>query len=123
MPKFHDRILIVDDEVHVRNLFKRILLNEGYEVECVATGVEAIEKLKRDSFSLVVTDLKMDTIDGMDLLTKGKSIDQSLPFIMISGYGTMQTVAAAISNGAAEFLMKPIDVGDLKQAVKKALGK
>ena len=47
MPKFHDRILIVDDEVHVRNLFKRILLNEGYVGECVATGVEAIEKQKR----------------------------------------------------------------------------
>jgi DNA-binding NtrC family response regulator len=65
----------------------------------------------------------MDKVDGMDLLAKGKSINQSLPFIMISGYGTIQTMATAVRNGAAEFLMKPIDVGDLKQAVKKVLGK
>jgi ATP-dependent Lon protease len=123
MGEFHDRILIVDDEEHVRNLFKRVLLKEGYEVECAASGIEAIEKLEKDSFDLVVTDLKMDKVDGIELLAKGKSINQSLPFIMISGYGTVQTAATAVSNGVAEFLMKPIDIGELKQAVKKVLRK
>ena len=68
----HEKILVVDDEKNVRVLFERILVKEGYEVECAASGSEAIDKLASDSFDLVVTDLKMDGIDGLDLIRKGK---------------------------------------------------
>jgi DNA-binding NtrC family response regulator len=92
-------------------------------VECAASGSEAINKLATDSFDVVVTDLKMDGIDGFDLIKKGKREKQDLPFVLISGYGTSQTAALAAKEGADVFLMKPIDLADLKMAVKKALRK
>jgi DNA-binding NtrC family response regulator len=123
MMESHEKILVVDDEERVRILFKRILLKEGYEVDCAASGSEALDKLAKDSFDLVVTDLKMEGIDGLDLIKKGKTMNQALPFILISGYGTAQTAESAAKEGADVYLMKPIDVTDLKLAVKKALRK
>jgi DNA-binding NtrC family response regulator len=123
MMESHEKILVVDDEERVRILFKRILLKEGYEVDCAASGSEAIDKLAKDSFDIVVTDLKMDGIDGLDLIKKGKTMNQALPFILISGYGTAQTAVSAAKEGADVYLMKPIDITDLKLAVKKALRK
>ena len=119
----HEKILVVDDEKNVRVLFERILAKEGYEVECAASGSEAIHKLANNSFDLVVTDLKMDGIDGLDLIRKGKKTNQAIPFILISGYGTAQTAVSAAQEGADVYLMKPIDMKDLKLAVKRALRK
>jgi len=119
----HEKILVVDDEKNVRVLFERILAKEGYEVECAASGSEAIDKLAKSSFDLVVTDLKMNGIDGLDLIKKGKRTNQDLPFILISGYGTTQTAVSAAQEGADVYLMKPIDMTELKQAVKRALRK
>jgi DNA-binding NtrC family response regulator len=119
----HEKILVVDDEKHVRTLFERVLVSEGYQVECAASGSEAIEKLANGSFDLVLTDLKMDGIDGLDLIKKGKRAKQDLPFILISGYGTAHTAVSAANEGADVFLTKPIDITDLKSAVKKALRK
>ena len=119
----HEKILVVDDEKNVRVLFERILAKEGYEVECAASGSEAIDKLANNSFDLVVTDLKMDGIDGLDLIRKGKRTNQALPFILISGYGTAQTAVSAAQEGADVYLMKPIDMKELKLAVKRALRK
>ena len=119
----HEKILVVDDEKNVRVLFERILAKEGYEVECAASGSEAIDKLANNSFDLVVTDLKMEGIDGLDLIRKGKKTNQAIPFILISGYGTAQTAVSAGQEGADVYLMKPIDMKDLKLAVKRALRK
>jgi DNA-binding NtrC family response regulator len=119
----HEKILVVDDEKHVRTLFERVLIKEGYQVECAASGSEAIDKLATKSFDLVVTDLKMDGIDGLDLIKKGKRAKQDLPFILISGYGTAHTAVSAAEEGVDVFLMKPIDIAELKSAVKKALRK
>jgi DNA-binding NtrC family response regulator len=119
----HEKILVVDDEKNVRVLFERILAKEGYEVECAASGSEAIDKLANNSFDLVVTDLKMEGIDGLDLIRKGKKTNQAIPFILISGYGTAQTAVSAAQEGADVYLMKPIDMKDLKLAVKRALRK
>ena len=119
----HEKILVVDDEKNVRVLFERVLAKEGYEVECAASGTEAIDKLAKNSFDLVVTDLKMNGMDGLDLIKRGKSTHQHLPFILISGYGTAQTAVSAAQEGADVYLMKPIDMAALKTAVKKALRK
>jgi DNA-binding NtrC family response regulator len=123
MTESHERILVVDDEEHVRILFSRVLQKEGYEVDCAASGSQAMEKLTRDSFDLVLTDLKMNGIDGLDLVKKGKTISRGLPFILLTGYGTAQTAASAAKEGADVFLMKPIDINELKLAVRKALRK
>jgi DNA-binding NtrC family response regulator len=123
MTESHEKILVVDDEEHVRVLFSRVLQKEGYEVDCASSGNEAIDKLAKDSFDLVVTDLKMDGIDGLDLVRKGKTVNKGLPFILITGYGTAHMAVSAAKEGADVFLMKPIDMTELKSAVKKALRK
>ena len=123
MTESHERILVVDDEENVRVLFSRILQKEGYEVECASSGTEAIEKLANNCFDLVVTDLKMNGVDGLDVVRKGKTVNQTMPFIFISGYGTSQTAGTAAREGADMFLMKPIEITELKLAVKTALQK
>ena len=123
MTESHERILVVDDEENVRVLFSRILQKEGYEVECASSGTEAIEKLANNCFDLVVTDLKMNGVDGLDVVRKGKTVNQTMPFILISGYGTSQTAGTAAREGADMFLMKPIEISELKLAVKKVLQK
>jgi len=123
MSESHERILIVDDEKNVRILFSRILEKEGYEVECASSGSEAIEKLAAGSFDLVVSDLKMNGVDGLDVVKHGKRVNQALPFILISGYGTTQTAGMAAREGADLFLMKPIDITELKHAVRRMLQK
>jgi len=123
MTESPERILVVDDEKHVRVLFSRVLQKEGYEVECAASGSEAIEKLAKSSFDLVVTDLKMNGVDGLDVVKQGKMVNQALPFILISGYGTAQTAGMAAREGAVMFLIKPIEIAELKQAVRNVLRK
>jgi DNA-binding NtrC family response regulator len=123
MSELHERILIVDDEANVRALYSRVLEKEGYKVDSAASGGEALEKLATHSFDLVVTDLKMNGVDGLEVVKQGKAVNRKVPFILISGYGTAQTAVTAAKEGADIFLMKPVDIADLKAAVKEALVK
>jgi DNA-binding NtrC family response regulator len=119
----HERILIVDDEENVLVLFKRVLAKEGYQVECASSAYEALNRLENNSFNLVLTDLKMDGMDGIDLVRKSKAVNPTVPFIMITAYGTIQAAMTAANEGVENFLVKPIDIAELKLAVKKALEK
>ena len=119
----HERILVVDDEENVLVLFKRVLAKEGYQVECASSAYEALRKLETNSFNLVLTDLKMDGMDGLDLMRQSKTLNPALPFIMITAYGTIQAAMTAGKEGVEDFLVKPIDIQDLKLAVKKVLRK
>jgi DNA-binding NtrC family response regulator len=121
--KAHERILIVDDEENVLVLFKRVLAKEGYQVECASSAYEALNRLENNSFNLVLTDLKMDGMDGIDLVRKSKAVNPTVPFIMITAYGTIQAAMTAANEGVENFLVKPIDIAELKLAVKKALEK
>lgn len=123
MKRPHERILIVDDEENVLVLFKRVLAKEGYQVECASSAYEALNRLENNSFNLVLTDLKMDGMDGMDLVRKSKAVNPAVPFIMITAYGTIQAAMTAAQEGVENFLVKPIDIEELKLAVKKALEK
>ncbi|MGH7830982.1 MAG: sigma-54-dependent transcriptional regulator, partial [Candidatus Binatia bacterium] len=115
------RILIVDDEENLTALFKRILQKEGYEPHCACSGIEALEKLERESFDLVITDLKMPGMDGLELLQRGKAVHSAVPFVMLTAYGTIPSAVAAMREGAYDYLIKPVDTEELKLAVKKAL--
>ena len=123
MKQPHERILIVDDEENVLVLFKRVLAKEGYQVECASSAYEALNRLENNSFNLVLTDLKMDGMDGIDLVRKSKAVNPALPFIMITAYGTIQAAMRAGQEGVENFLVKPVDIEELKLAVKKALEK
>jgi DNA-binding NtrC family response regulator len=117
------RILVVDDELIVCESCKRILDEEGYEVEIALSGLEAFEKIKENVFDIVMTDLKMPTIDGMDVL---KYIRKEYPdtiVIMITGFSTVETAVEAMKLGAFDYIPKPFTPDEVSVVVKKALEK
>jgi len=121
MSESRERILIVDDEENLVALFKRILQKEGYEVQCASSGEEALEKLETEWFDLVITDLKMPGMDGLELLSKAKAVNPTMPFIMLTAFGTVHSAVAAMKEGAYDYLVKPVDNEEFTLVVKKTM--
>jgi len=117
------RILVVDDEMIVCESCKRILEEEGYEVETALSGKEAFEKMKANPFDIVITDLKMPGIDGMEVLrTFRKEYPDSI-IIMITGFSTVETAVEAMKLGAFDYIPKPFTPDEVSIVVKKAIEK
>lgn len=114
------RILIVDDEKSVRETLREMLEYEGYEVVEADSGLQALDLFSQNSFDVVLCDIKMPGMDGMELLDK---ILQSydIPVIMISGHGTIDTAVDAIKKGAFDFIIKPFDLNRLLISIRNAL--
>jgi DNA-binding NtrC family response regulator len=113
-------ILLVEDRESLRSMLAETLAREGYGVEAVATGDEAVRRLAEGRRSaLVLTDLKLPGADGLDVLDAALAADASLPVVLLTGYGTVETAVAAMKKGAADFLGKPIDVDLLLLLVKR----
>ena len=117
------RILVVDDEEIARSNMEYILRKDGYQVESAASGAEALERFKNQDFDLVLTDLKMEKMDGLQLLEAVKQISPNTELVMITGYATVSTAVDALRKGAAHYLSKPINLDDLRQTVKELVGK
>jgi DNA-binding NtrC family response regulator len=115
------RILIVDDEENVVALFKRVLTKKGYAVQGASMAEEALEKLEMELFDLVVTDLKMPGMSGLDLLRNGKVLAPSTPFVLLTAFGTVQTAVQAMKDGAYDYLIKPVDNEELTLVVERGL--
>jgi len=115
------KILIIDDERAIRNTLREILEYEDYIVEDVNNGIEGLELIKSGDFDLVLCDIKMNRMDGMEVLTEGLKIKPDLPFIMISGHGTVETAIEASRKGAFDFISKPPDLNRLLITVRNAL--
>ncbi len=103
------KILIIDDERAIRNTLREILEYENFIVEDVDNGLDGIEKIKNQDFDLVLCDIKMNKVDGMEVLSQGLLHKPDLPFIMISGHGTVETAVEASKMGAFDFISKPPD--------------
>ncbi len=117
------RILVVDDEMIVCESCKRILEEEGYEAETALSGKEAFEKMKAAPFDIVITDLKMPGIDGMEVLrTFRKEYPDSI-IIMITGFSTVETAVEAMKQGAFDYIPKPFTPDEVAIVVKKAIEK
>ena len=117
------RILVVDDEMIVCDSCQRILEEEGYEVETALSGKEAFEKMKTHPFDIVITDLKMPGIGGMEIL---KSFRKDYPdsiIIMITGFSTVETAVEAMKLGAFDYIPKPFTPDEVSIVVKKAIEK
>ena len=114
------RILIVDDEKSVRETLREMLEYEGYEVVEADSGLQALDLFSQQSFDVVLCDIKMPGMDGMELLEK---ILQSydIPVIMISGHGTIDTAVDAIKKGAFDFIIKPFDLNRLLISIRNAI--
>jgi len=117
------RILIVDDEQSIRDTLREILEYEGYEIEEASDGDKAISLIKKFNYDAVLSDIKMPKLDGIEVLEKAKSIAPELPFIMISGHGTMETAIEATKKGAFDFINKPPDLNKLLITVRNAVDK
>jgi len=115
------KILIIDDERAIRNTLREILEYEDYEVEDVDNGIDGLELIRNNDYDLVLCDIKMSRMDGMEVLTEGLQIKPDLPFIMISGHGTVETAVEASKKGAFDFISKPPDLNRLLITVRNAL--
>jgi DNA-binding NtrC family response regulator len=113
------KILVIDDETIVRTSCERTLTPEGYEVISVSGGQEGIEYLQNQSFGLVLLDLKMPDIDGIEVLTRIKKEWPDTKVIMITGYSTVDTAVQALRYGAYNFIEKPFTPDSLLNAVKE----
>jgi two-component system, NtrC family, nitrogen regulation response regulator NtrX len=115
------KILIIDDERAIRNTLREILEYEDYIVEDIDNGVDGLEIIKKGEIDLVLCDIKMNKMDGMEVLTEGLATQPDLPFIMISGHGNIETAVEASKRGAFDFISKPPDLNRLLITVRNAL--
>ena len=115
------KILVVDDEAGVLLTSRAILQQEGYDVEAAASGLEAVEAIRQRHYDLVLTDLKMPGIDGLGVLAEVRKRSPLTVTVMMTGYGSVVSALDAVQLGAYEYLLKPIEVEDLKQAVRRSL--
>jgi CheY-like chemotaxis protein len=114
------RLLIVDDEENIRMLFKEELEEDGYEVEVAGNGFEALEKVKADHFSLVILDIKMPGMDGIQTLNAIKNINKDQPVVLCSAYGEFkQDFSTWVSDA---YVVKSADMRELKQTIKSLVG-
>ena len=115
-------ILVVDDESEMRSALSHALTRDGFAVESAASGTKALSKIKKDPVSLVITDLKMPEMSGMELLGAVKKIAPEIPVIVITAYGSIHNAVEAMQAGAADYLLKPFSFETLGCTVKRVLG-
>jgi len=114
------RILIVDDEKEVRESLKTILERKGFEVVISEDGEDALKKVKNTGTNIVICDIVMPKIDGIEFLKKARSYNLSIQIIMITGYSTMERCVEAIENGACGYLRKPFLIEDVVKNIERA---
>lgn len=115
------KILVIDDEKSIRNTLKDILEFEKHEVQDAADGMEGLKKIESEKFDVVLCDIKMPKMDGLELLEKIMEIQSDTPVIMISGHGTIETAVEAIKKGAYDFISKPLDLNRMLITLRNAL--
>lgn len=115
------RILIVDDEKNSRQALAEILSEDGYNVATAMDGHRAMEEIREKSPDLVLTDLKMPGMDGLELLERVRVISSDIPVIILTAFGTVKTAVLALKQGAEHYLTKPVDIEELEVVVNKAM--
>ena len=116
-------ILIIDDEKAIRKTLTEILSFEGYKIDEAADGEEGLKKFKEKTFDLVLCDIKMPKLDGIEFLQKAGEINPDVPIIMISGHGNIETAVEAVKKGAYDFISKPPDLNRLLITIRNAMDK
>lgn len=117
------KILIVDDEASIRRALRNILELEHFEVEEAANGVDCLARIKQQSFDVVLLDIKMPELDGMDALEKIQEIRPGIPVVMLSGHATIDTAVESVKRGAFDFISKPPDLNRLLITLRNAMDK
>jgi len=116
-------ILLVDDDRTVGNFLKRLLESEGHTVIFRAAGAPAVEDIRHGGIDLLITDLRMPGMSGLDLIKEARTLDKKLDIVVITGYGTMEIFIKAMRLGASDFIVKPIEKEQFMRAIERALAK
>lgn len=114
-------VLVVDDEEPQRNILKKILVREGYDVEIAASGNEALKTFREKGADIVISDIKMQGMDGLQLFREIKQLDASVSVILVTAFGDLSSAVQAMAEGAFYYLTKPVENAHLKMLVKKAV--
>jgi DNA-binding NtrC family response regulator len=117
------RILIVEDEDIARENLEISLSRKGYDVQSLDSGAEAVSLLERAEFDLVITDLRMPEVDGMEVLRRAKELQPQIEVLMVTGYAAVDTAVEAMNRGAYHYLSKPVNMKELAALARKALEK
>lgn len=115
------KILIVDDQFGIRILLNEIFQKEGYKTFQAANGVQALEIVNNEEPELVILDMKIPGMDGLEILKRIKKDNQSIKVIIMTAYGELDMIQEAIDNGAITHFAKPFDIDDILKAVKEQL--
>lgn len=116
-------ILIIDDEKAIRKTLCEILSYEGYKIEEAGDGEEGLKRFKEKSYDVVLCDIKMPKLDGIEFLDKAREANPDVPVIMISGHGTIETAVEAVKKGAYDYISKPPDLNRLLITIRNAMDK
>ncbi len=117
------RLLVVDDELHVRESLTHWFAEDGYDVEAAGSGAEALTLLGRHSYDVIVSDIKMPKMDGLELLSRVRKKDTDVAIILVTAYASVDTAVHALKEGAYDYLVKPFDPEELSRIVAKACEK
>src|SRR5690606_9854337 len=115
------QVLVVDDEPNLRRVLSAQLSRDGYDVHTAEDGNQALTVLSEHHIDLVITDLKMPNLDGMELLRRALELDPDLPVVMITAHGTVDNAVEALKLGAFDYITKPFDQSEVRTIVRKAL--
>lgn len=117
-----EKILIVDDQFGIRILLNEVLQKEGYETFQAANGIQALEVVQNHTPDLVLLDMKIPGMDGIEILKRMKVMNQDIRVIIMTAYGELDMIQEAKDLGALTHFAKPFDIDDIRAAVKKYLG-
>ena len=121
MPKTSGRILVVDDDYAHRTMLKTLITGWGYDVGEADDGAAAVEAVRRDPFDLVLTDIRMVRVSGLEALEEIRRFNPALPVILMTAYASVETAVEALKKGAYDYLTKPLDFDELRLALERAL--
>ena len=121
LPNPRRTILVVDDEPEVLRLFKRILSAEGTQILAAGTGAAALAIARQTPLDLVILDVKLPDVSGTDVLRRLRRIDPGVPVIIVTSYGSVETVRASMKLGAFDYLTKPFDNQEVRRVAREAL--
>ena len=114
-------ILVVDDDKNLTEILRDYLTNIGYSVEEAKDGLEGLDKFRKGAFQLVLADLKMPRMGGVELLKHIKQLDPQALVLILTGYGSIRSAVEAISDGAYDYLTKPVKLQKLEATIRRAL--
>ncbi|MFB3885683.1 MAG: response regulator [Thermodesulfobacteriota bacterium] len=115
--------MIIEDDEEMRSLLKDFFEEEGFETDSVTNGADALKVLSRDPFDLVITDVRMPGLSGLDILPKVRGLKPETPIIVVTAYGSEEVRRKSLERGATSFLEKPIHLSTLKRLVREMVSR